>query len=324
MTRRAFVGYSTPIGYDYKNKASKAPSDPDDSDSPNPIIDSPFGLMLLFDEIIFACRSLCPENLRNAPFVRFLDEEGLAPNLSDIDYEKLETGAKTLEELSEQALQAQPDKEFINWSTILRQSGIHWRGVDNHSRGIMLGGLEKMANQTFENIVLDEIILERLGDDSLELVSNSHLQQLVDIDSSPLGQVKLAEILTINNIHSYQSPLGPYHPVIDEVRADPYISDFRKWLSQQKNSIDQKELRDIKSEVEASIQKAQNELFLKYLDPKGYALNVGKSALLEGLGLLIPGIGLGASVLEEGLHYSGSRKIRWQGFLVSTRSKISS
>jgi hypothetical protein len=322
MGRRAFVGYSTPLAYDYRNKASKAPSDSDDSDSPNPILDSPFGLMILFDEIVFACRSLCPENLRNASFVRFLDEEGLAPDLSDIDYEKLETAAERLEKLGKQALHAQPQKKVISRITTLRQSGIYWSGVDNHSREITVGGFAKMGNQTLENVALDGLILERLGDDSLELVSNSLLQQFVDIDSSPLGQVKLAELLTINNIHSYQSPLGPYHPVIEEVRADPYISDFRKWLSQQKNSIDAQELKDAKEAVEASLQKAQDELFLKYLDPKGYALNIGKSALLEGLGLLMPGIGLGASVLEEGLRYNEARKIRWQGFLVSLRGKI--
>jgi len=322
MVRRAFVGYSTPIGYDYSHKASKAPSDSEDSDSPNPILDSPYGLMILFDEIVFACRSLCPENLRNAPFVRFLDEESLAPDLSDIDYDILRDAAKTLEKLGDQAIKAQPKKKFLTGSTLLRKSGVYWKGIDNHSRGITVGGFTKMGNQTFDNVALDGLILERLGDDSLELVSNSLLQQFIDIDSSPLGQVKLAELLTINNIHSYQSPSGPYHPVIDEVRGDPYISDFRKWLSQQKNSIDPKELKDAKGAVEASLQKAQDDLFLKYLDPKGYALNIGKSALLDGLGSLIPGVGLGASVLEEGLRFKDARKLRWQGFLVSTRGKI--
>jgi hypothetical protein len=36
-----------------------------DDDSPNPILDSPFGLMLLYDELWFLTKDLCPTNLRN-------------------------------------------------------------------------------------------------------------------------------------------------------------------------------------------------------------------------------------------------------------------
>lgn len=81
--------------------------------------------MILFDDIIFACRSFCTENLRNASFVRFLDEEGLAPNLSDIDYDKLQTGAKTLEKLSKQAVQVKPEKEFVDLGSIVKQSVVY-------------------------------------------------------------------------------------------------------------------------------------------------------------------------------------------------------
>ena len=43
-------------------------------DSPNPIIESPLGLMIFYDEILFLCRSICPENMRNLPYVKFVDE----------------------------------------------------------------------------------------------------------------------------------------------------------------------------------------------------------------------------------------------------------
>src|SRR5689334_3222402 len=80
--RIAFVGLSGPIFYDYNNQATRAASDL--IDSPNPVLDSPFGLMLLFDEVWFLCRSLCPENLRGASFVKFVDETSLLPKTDDI------------------------------------------------------------------------------------------------------------------------------------------------------------------------------------------------------------------------------------------------
>ena len=81
--RIAFIGLSTPLFYDYRNPASKAISDL--GSSPNPILDSPFGLFLLFDEIWFLCRSLCPQNMRDLPYVKFLDESGKLPLLKNIE-----------------------------------------------------------------------------------------------------------------------------------------------------------------------------------------------------------------------------------------------
>lgn len=62
--------------YDYKHPAEKSQNDL--SDSPNPIIESPLGVMILYDELIFLCKSVCPNNMRNLPYVKFVDE--LYPN----------------------------------------------------------------------------------------------------------------------------------------------------------------------------------------------------------------------------------------------------
>src|SRR5215204_5796630 len=70
--RIGLVGLSTPIAFDYGVEATRTLADV--ASSPNPILDSPFGLMLLYDELWFVCRSLCPENMRGCSFVRFLDE----------------------------------------------------------------------------------------------------------------------------------------------------------------------------------------------------------------------------------------------------------
>ena len=70
--RTAYIGISYPLLYDYRYQADKSPNDL--LDSPNPIIESPLGLMIFYDEILFLCRSVCPNNMRNLPYVRFVDE----------------------------------------------------------------------------------------------------------------------------------------------------------------------------------------------------------------------------------------------------------
>ena len=54
--RTAYIGISYPLLYDYKHQAGRSSNDM--RDSPNPIIESPLGLMIFYDEIIFLCRSV--------------------------------------------------------------------------------------------------------------------------------------------------------------------------------------------------------------------------------------------------------------------------
>jgi len=75
--RIAYVGLSTPVFYDYKYPAPQSKADT--RSSPNPILDSPYRLLLLYDEIWFLTRSLCPNNMRTLSYVKFLDEENEVP-----------------------------------------------------------------------------------------------------------------------------------------------------------------------------------------------------------------------------------------------------
>ena len=46
--RTAYIGISYPLLYDYRYQADKSPNDL--LDSPNPIIESPLGLMIFYDK----------------------------------------------------------------------------------------------------------------------------------------------------------------------------------------------------------------------------------------------------------------------------------
>lgn len=80
--RRALIGLSSPIGFNYNRVRSKIWSSSDPDDDPIPLLDSPLGLFLLYDEIWFFNRKMCPSNCLGLEYVKILDEE--------VDFEKLD------------------------------------------------------------------------------------------------------------------------------------------------------------------------------------------------------------------------------------------
>ncbi|MDR4492421.1 MAG: hypothetical protein R2685_16250 [Candidatus Nitrosocosmicus sp.] len=75
MTRVAFVGLSGPTGYDYKNYQDKK------SIIPNPILEAPLGLMVLYDKILFLHPSVCPKSMLKLLLIEFLSEKKILMNI---------------------------------------------------------------------------------------------------------------------------------------------------------------------------------------------------------------------------------------------------
>lgn len=75
----AFIGLSSPTAYyyDFKNEYSK-----DNQWNLIPIIESPQGLMTLFDEIWFLHPALCPITMRKLDFVKFIVDDSKLLKLS--------------------------------------------------------------------------------------------------------------------------------------------------------------------------------------------------------------------------------------------------
>ncbi|HYX73041.1 MAG TPA: hypothetical protein VE732_09740 [Nitrososphaera sp.] len=314
--RIAFVGLSTPMFYDYKSPASKAPSDI--VDSPNPVLDTPFGLFLLYDEIWFLCRSLCPENMRELRYVRFLDESGMLPQIDDIHVPPLH---KTIE--SDPALAERYNRFFDSrpdYMETVKRIGIDWDAApDNHTHGLQVGNIRAGGNSSIENVLFDIEVITRLGRTDIELITNSFTQGWFDAPNNPIIRASLAEILVIDNIPNYLSSKGPYHPCIDEARENSFLKNYRAWVIDRSAHADVKELSDVKKEVEATIQRAQDEIFLKYLDPKTQYFSAGKTIAGAAADLAIPYLSTVTSI-AEGIHnYFETKDRRWQGFIVSTR-----
>ncbi len=315
--RVGFVGLSTPIFYDYKVHASKAPSD--QSSSPNPVLDSPMGLLLLFDEIWFLCRSLCPENMRELPYVHFLDEEKLLPRLDDIQFPDLLTQIKSDPVLGKRYKRLQQSFSFYREN--VKRLGIHWESAtDNHTHGLKIGSITTSGNSvSAEKVQFDLEVARRLSKkQNVELITNAFSERWLEDPAGLAMKARLAELLVIEDIPNYLTPYGPYDPCVEEARDNAYLKDFRKWIAQ-RGIPSEGELKDVKQEVEHSIAEAQRKLFLKHYDAKTEYQAIGKT-LLGFATDLIPGASAVMSAVElasEAKELVEKRSDRWQAFLVS-------
>ncbi|WP_434141476.1 hypothetical protein JQR84_24410 (plasmid) [Pseudomonas luteola] len=308
MKRIAYVGLSSPIFYDYANQASRCASD--NRSSPNPILDGPVGLMLLYDEVWFLCESLCPQNMRHLNYVKFLDRTNL---LKGFEFD----GSTSDDFFSEEQVGAQR-LHFNTYNKVLFEKGVHWhRATDNHSHSLSVKGLdiEHISGNSMDhrNVAFDLCMTNHLGR-NVELITNLFTESLFQPSTSFVRQ-DLAQNILIRNIPNYLTPSGPYSPCIDELRAHDLLSYFRKWISDKYDSFDGQESKEIVEAVERTIEEEKNRLFYKYHDRKNEYISVGKTTLGFFSDYLLPG---GSAILDLFNQRAESRakeSKRWQGFV---------
>ena len=320
--RKAYIGLSGPILYDYRNSASKTSSDT--KSSPNPILESPFGLLLLYDEIYFLCRSLCPQNMRELKYVHFLDEEGLFPSDDDDEYfDSLLNTVKNNYIYKDCNLKSNYNKGIrelkIEW-------GINWlKKSSDHSHKLNIQGLEDVPSflvgcTDLPQLTLDLIIYDKLMIDDIDFITNSFTSLMINKHNEHLYKSSLSELLLIENIPNYLMKMGPYHQCIEEIREDSYLKEFRKWICNTNLSNSKGELKDVKKAVESSLKEAQDRVFLKYFQDHSFFKSCGKSFCGDLLGLIMPGVGTATNISEKLINKNIAHK--WQSFLVSARGKI--
>jgi hypothetical protein len=311
--RVAYVGLSGPLYYDYKTPAEPGPADM--VSSPNPILDSPFGLLLLFDEIWFLTRSLCPSNMRELEYVRFLDEDQALPDMKDLDVSEVRAAAQA--DASWGNRYENVRGFFSRYQHILKRMGVDWdAAADNHTHTLHIGGQELRGNSLDLDCVLTDLeIVGRLGGQA-EMVANSFAQRWLDFEQPSLSEADLAHVLVIDRIPNYLSQEGPYHPVLEEARANPYLRDFREWVSTRSGSRDLHEAASVKQEVEAAIRDTERRLFLRYLDENRRYRSVGKTLAGALADVLVPFSGTMSEVLLDLREARHARELGWQGFLV--------
>jgi hypothetical protein len=241
--RRALVGYSTPIGYDYQSPAVK-----DDQGRPkqaNPVVVGSMGLMLLYDEIWFAEEWLCPLSMRQLPYCRFLNRE--KPELT-----KLAQKVPNIER--------NPDFQFPNLDDVAQEGyggfieGYYGTsiGVDNHSF---------TGNPTPENLLRDLELVDQCIDLKFDLAMNNLTHKFLFPEGleylqarTHLDMLELAEnALNVVSMYDITGISGPYHPVIELMRQSNFLSNFRNWANKQTSNLHNQPADEILEELDARV-----------------------------------------------------------------------
>jgi len=314
MKRIGYVGLSTPIYCDYRYKASL--SEADTVSSPNPILEGAFGALLLYDEIWFLTKSLCPENMRHLSYVKFLNESGEVP---EVDPEWLPKE----EEVFNPSSIIEYRNSSRNYEEVKKGAGIYWdAAVDNHTHGLRIGDIILTGNSwRINNVIYDMLMVERLPT-NVELITNSFSSRLFKTEATVNRQLRLTELLVLDSVPQFITHKGPYHPCIEEVRESPFLNYFRTWITTEAFKSSAKEIAEIKLEVDSKLEEAQRNIFLKYLDPRGSYISIAETILSFGADALV----LGASAIKDLIGQLNKEKqtrgSRWQGFIIEARDKI--
>ena len=313
--RTAYIGISYPLLYDYRHQANKSVNDL--SDSPNPIIESPLGLMIFYDEIVFLCKSVCPNNMRNLPYVKFVDE--LYP---DFDFQGILDHTQEMES----SISIISDLSYFDIVKMLNIKA--WRGVDTHTHALKIGDAIVSANSNEYSFLFDLYIfeaLQNLYDANIELIANSRYT-LESFNSG--AKAELIDRIIIPGIPNYISIDGPYHSCIEELRENKYIKDFRSWIIKKNTNIQRAEIEEVCVAVQKNIEEVKENIFKEYLENNSgfsYFKSTGNTILKTAAGMLyspISVIDAFAGCVVGGKNALNAKSVRWQGFVMESQNIV--
>lgn len=321
--RRAYIGLSGPLAYDYQNQNDKFHYQ--ESSSPNPLLEDSLGLLVFYDEIIFISRHLCPKNMRELPYVKFLTDRG--------DFEEKFNGAFN-QANSKYKIYDPRDSNFGDpWAlyekALCNITGQEFRVdrntakylPDNHSHQIYLTKeVQTAASSTwFNNVLIDWITKEAFELESCDIVSNSGNHNIynhlgLDVKDVPV-KTGIANHLIVNRLPSYLTREGPYHECLEELRNHAFISEMRTYIDQLIIDDSEKEISKIAKEIESTALKYREAVFRKHLSGANEHWSVGKAVALDAVGLVIPGVGTVSELMGVRRRNIERKNFRWTGFV---------
>lgn len=240
IKRKAFVGLTGPLFYDYKNMLN--------SKFPNPVLEAPMGLSLLYDEIVFLDERVCPKNMQKLDFVKFLSDSDLK------DYrEQLAEGFQLGGEV-EISQYVDPDKiiepiqqriaPFSKW----KDKSVE---VDNFFTPNSYDPIQ---------LIIDDYIANK---EILYPISNSATDQRHRKIFNKLKGTKITENLISNIIPNYLTESGPHPDVINEFRNKPNVKEFREKIDVAISANDKKSIEKITTMIDKEFEYLKDYLLNK-------------------------------------------------------------
>ncbi|MGA0557383.1 hypothetical protein ACO2Q8_12070 [Larkinella sp. VNQ87] len=295
--KRLLIGASSPVGYFYILER--------ETGKPSPILESPLSYFLLYDEIWFLSRKLCPHNMEGLEYVHFVDEELLPKGLPK----------DAFNDIQEPNFGSLPWPE---WRQIIKNTiGERWN-FDNHARSIKFGEISLLPTPgRYINLLVDRYIATEYNMDLAENSANAIWSK--QFDSRDL-QLKVSEKLLVSKVASLQTIYGPWHPSIEELRSDSLLKAYRRKI----NSVAIDDIHNIDKrvgELSDEFIKITKKIVMSQFDTSGLYI----SGLMFLIGL-VPVVGnyFGASgvFLEIRDKIKAKKEMGWVGFLGQAHSNL--
>jgi hypothetical protein len=295
--RRCLIGLSTPIGYYYGYIL--------EPNRPNPILEAPIGLFLLYDEIWFLHRRLCPYNMEELEYVHFVNEE------YDVRFIDKATFSKCNEIASASALH----KQIIH-SNLISQHSVVSRHVKSQGKKFHLNGKAEVVPGCLipSNYIFDHIIADTFN---FDLVTNTFFQKAIKPKFSVLNQSSIATRLICDEFPNFQAVDGPYLDLIEDFRSDSALKSFRKKITLLENP-DPQEIQPIIAALDSELRHAGESLIKEACGPgriyKGLCNSIiGQIPLISNIFSALEGIHSIYKAIKE------RRQFQWMAFV--SRSK---
>jgi hypothetical protein len=320
--RKAYIGLSGPLGYDYKNQFEKIHKE--EMSSPNPILENAMGILLFYDELVFACPQVCPKSMRQLDYVKFLYElpdfeEKIRRIKNKIDNLNIDSYRDLSEKIHGNKNYSEAIKRILGQSVSFTALNTAPRFlIDHHTHNFHLGGEEWTRASSFDirGWLFDSEVVEEFNLQKYDPVFNSNTLLIADdFEKKYKDSYKLTDQLVIRNIPNYINEAGPYHESIEELRHHKFITEFRTHLDEIMANSNSKELERIANEVEATAEQTRKEVFLKYMKSYNSYWGLAKSAGTEIAGLFVPGVGLATELGERYFRGKDNKGHKWAAFL---------
>ena len=311
------MGLSSPTGYffDHEREFTK--------DQPwqwNPILESPLGLVTLFDEIWFAHQALCPKSMRNLEFVRFLYEDPSYKPLLDRTISMLQGYNKKEIEGKFPKIKELPNERIQRFREVVGNACGYVPGrdapIDNHSHGIDFGGVVLSGNAwSSKTLVTDLLLVELIKKRTrhpIELVTNFFTGSRLEPPSTTHAQIGISQGITVERIPVAQNREGPILLGIDDIRQNPFLAEFRKKVESTTKGEEVTEVPILVAQVENEFEKYRNEFLIKQLRSARVLNSFSRNAVSLISGGILP---LGVLETVGLIKDYKTRRMNWTGFI---------
>lgn len=325
--RKAYIGLSGPIAFDYRNQFEKFHEK--ESSSPNPIIENAMGLLLFYDELLFACPQVCPKSLRNLSYVKFLSSypdydikiKFILSRIENLKYEDYkELSERVSSKLYGEAVQ-NIFGDSVSFSALNNKSKYL---LDHHTHGIYLGAEKWFRASSYEirNWLFDLEVLKEFNLVSHDPIFNTNTLGIAEENGhEKLRTFTLSNELIVRNIPNYINEKGPYHESIEELRQHKFLSDFRIHLDEIFKNEKSKEIQKLASEIESTADKARRSIFEKYMSNYNNYLGIAKAAGSDIVGFFVPGTGTAMEIVNTFKERREKANLKWVAFLNQLEQK---